>query len=151
MTGGKVTVMERRQYNRINALLDAEEQVLIESGTQLVRSTLINLSAGGALLALKEPEAAVAFQTGGAFHVFLDNGGHVLELNTKAVRTDGQKIAFQFSDLTAEQKRAIHTKLIRMAIISARVRGGAKNGENEYSSEPEACQTQNGILAGNDM
>ena len=143
--------MERRQYNRINALLDAEEQVLIESGTHLVPSTLINLSAGGVLLALNDAETGVEFQTGHAFHLFFDNGGHVLELNTKAVRTEGQKIAFQFSDLNTEQKRAVHTKLIRMAIISARIRGGLKNSENGYCSEPAAGQTNNGTLAGKNM
>ncbi len=138
--------MERRQYNRISALLDAEEQVMIENGGQLVPSILINLSAGGALLALKETEPGLEFPAGNVFHLFFDNGGHVLELDTTVVRTEGQKIAFQFSDMNAEQKRAVHTKLIRMAIISAHVRGGVTNGENEYSSRSGVRQTENGIL-----
>lgn len=113
--------MERRQHNRIDALLTAEEQVLIENGTELVPSTLINLSRGGVLLELKEPD--IRFPFGQIVHLFLDNGGQLLELNSTTVREDGQKIAFEFHDLSLEQQQDIETKMIRMAIISARVYG----------------------------
>jgi c-di-GMP-binding flagellar brake protein YcgR len=118
---GRQSLMERRQHKRVNALLAAEEQVLIENGTELVSSTLVNLSKSGALLELKE--SGIKFPFGQTVHLFLDNGGQLLELNTIAVRVDGQKIAFRFDDLSVEQQRAIDTKMIRMAIISARVHG----------------------------
>ena len=135
--------MERRQYNRINALLDAEEQVLIENGTQLVPSTLINLGEGGALLALKE--SGLQFPAGDTFHLFFENGGQLLELNTTVIRSDGQEIAFRFSDLSVEQKKSVQTKIIRMAIISARLRGEHTNS-GRHSGGYEIRQTDDGML-----
>ena len=123
--------MERRRHDRISALLAAEEQVLIENGTELVPSTLVNLSSGGALLELKE--SGIEFPPGQTVHLFLDNGGQLLELNTTAVRADGQKIAVRFHDLSAEQQRTIDTKMLRMSIISARIHGAGTR-----TSMPEA-------------
>ena len=48
--------MERRRSRRIEALLDQEEQVLIEHDFQYVPSTIVNFSDGGAMLELKEPD-----------------------------------------------------------------------------------------------
>jgi c-di-GMP-binding flagellar brake protein YcgR len=136
--------MERRQDNRINALIDAEEQVTIQNEGQPVSSTLINLSAGGALLTLKN--SSVQFTAGDTSHLLFDNGGELLQLDATAIRTDGTKIAFRFQGLSVEQKRAIHTKMIRMAIISARVRDGKTNARNGRSGGVDFSQSDNGIL-----
>ena len=141
--------MERRQYNRINALLEAEERVLIENGTELVPGTLINLSAGGILLTATE--SGVQFQAGGNFHLFLDNGGHLLELNATAVRADGQKIAFRFYDLGVEQKRAIQTKMIRLAIILSRIRGTDGGKGNGHSDKSDIFNSDNEILVSENL
>ena len=141
--------MERRQDNRIDALIDAEEQVTIQNEGQSVFSTLINLSAGGALLTLKN--SSVQFTAGDTSHLLFDNGGELLQLDATAIRTDGRKIAFRFRDLSVEQKRAIHTKMIRMAIISARVRDGETNARNGRSGGADFSQSDNGILLGKQL
>jgi hypothetical protein len=141
--------MERRQYNRINALLEAEEQVMIENGSQLVFSTLLNLSAGGALLELKD--SGTQFPDGDTFHILFDNGGELLELDATAIRTGGRKIAFRFPDLRVEQKKAIHTKMIRMGIILARVHPGDSNRRNGQSGGSEISETDSGILVGKQL
>src|SRR5689334_15487393 len=112
--------MDRRLHNRIDALLGAEEQVFIENETELVSCNLLNLSGGGALLAPKE--SGHHYSVGEPHNLFFDNGGQTLELRSTVIRSERDKIAFQFCEVDAEQKRAIHTKLIRMAIISARLR-----------------------------
>src|SRR5579862_2367966 len=141
--------MERRQDNRINTLIDAEEQVTIQNEGQSVFSTLINLSAGGALLTLKN--SSVQFTAGDTSHLLFDNGGELLQLDAPAIRTDGTKIAFRFQGLSVEQKRATHTKLIRMAIISARVRGGETNACNGRSGGADLSEGGNGIPLGKQL
>ena len=111
--------MDRRRSQRIEALLDQEEQVLIEDNFQYVACTIVNFSEGGALLALKDPE--VHLQIGDTFALFFDNGGHVLPLKAVALRKIGRRIAFQFSGLTPDEEKAIHTKIIRMEMVLARV------------------------------
>ena len=111
--------MERRRSKRIEALLDQEEQVLIEHNLHYVPSTIVNFSDGGALLALKDPD--FRFSVGQRHTLFFDNGGQVLTLNATVVRKTGRRVAFEFSDVTGEQTKAIHTKLIRMAMVMARV------------------------------
>ena len=139
--------MERRLCNRINALLDAEEQVLIEDGTQLVPSTLLNLGEGGALLEFKDSDSQLP--AGGTFHILFDNGGELLEVTGSPMRTDGSRTAFRFSDLTEEQKKAIRTKMIRMAIISSRVPEEERNKRQELFSESEFLLSSAEILESN--
>ena len=114
--------MERRKHYRINinGLLHAEEQVLIEDGTRLTPCTLKNLGEGGALLELRDFEELLA--VGKTYQLLLDNGGEVLGVDAVAIRIDGSTIAFQFSNLSTEHKKAIETKMIRMSIISERIR-----------------------------
>ena len=111
--------MERRRSRRIEALLDQEEQVLIEHDLQYVPSTIVNFSDGGALLALKDPD--LCFTVGHRHVLFFDNGGQVLALEATVLRKTGRRVAFQFSDVTPEQTKALHTKMIRMAMVMARV------------------------------
>lgn len=111
--------MERRRSRRIEALLDREEQVLIEQDFQYVPSTIVNFSDGGALLALKDPE--VLFTVGHSHALFFDNGGQILPLKATVIRSIGRRVAFQFSDVSREQAKAIHTKMIRMEMVLARV------------------------------
>ena len=144
--GGKATAMERRKYNRISALLDAEEQVFIENGAQLVPSTLMNFAPGGALVELKDSGAQ--FPEGETFHILFDHGGELLELDATALRTDGTNVAFKFGDLSDEQRRAIHTKIIRMAIISARIHPKEQKPRNGQSAGSEISQSERQILVG---
>jgi len=111
--------MERRRSRRIEALLDQEEQVLIEHDLQYVPSTIVNFSDGGALLTLKDPD--VCFTVGHTHALFFDNGGQVLALQATVRRKTGRRVAFEFSDVTLEQAQAIQTKLVRMAMVMARV------------------------------
>jgi hypothetical protein len=121
--------MERRKHYRINinGLLHAEEQVLIEDGTRLTPCTLKNLGEGGALLELRDFEELLA--VGKTYQLLLDNGGEVLGVDAVAIRIDGSTIAFQFSNLSTEHKKAIETKMIRMSIISERIRKEAPEDE----------------------
>ena len=112
--------MERRGSRRIEALLDREEQVLIEHDLQYVPSTIVSFSEAGPLLALKDPD--VRFIVGHRHSLFFDSGGQVLALQATVLRRTGRRVAFEFSDVTREQTKAIHTKLIRMAMVMARVR-----------------------------
>jgi hypothetical protein len=145
----KAAAMERRQDNRINALLNAEEQVMIENGSQLAFGTLLNLGAGGALLELKD--SSVQFPAGDTFHLLFDNGGELLELDATAIRTDGSKTAFRFPDLSGEQKMAIQTKMIRMAIISARIHDGDSDSENSQPGRPATWEGSSGTLVGEEL
>ena len=111
--------MERRRSKRIEALLDQEEQVLIEHDFQYVPSSIVNFSDGGALLALKEPD--VRFTVGHRHALFFDSGGQVLALKATVRRKTERRVAFEFCDVTLEQTEAIHTKLVRMAMVMARV------------------------------
>ena len=126
--------MERRLCNRIDVLLEAEEQVFIEHGTELVPCSLQNLSGCGALVALKQSDHR--FSAGDPFKLFFENGGELLELSSAVVWSKPDKIAFRFCDLTADQSRAIHTKLIRMGIISARLAGGNKSSRIDPDAPP---------------
>jgi predicted RNase H-like HicB family nuclease len=121
--------MERRKHYRVNfnGLLHAEEQVLIEDGTRLTPSTLKNLSEGGALVELRDFEDLLT--AGKTYQLLLDNGGEVLSVDAIAIRTDGTTIAFQFNDLSTEDKKDIQTKIIRMSMISERIRNEAPEDE----------------------
>jgi len=112
--------MVRRRSRRIEALLDREEQVLIEHDLQYVPSTIVSFSEAGPLLALKDPD--VRFTVGHSHVLLFDNGGQVLPLKATVTRRVGRRVAFQFSDVTREQAKAIHTKMIRMEMILARLK-----------------------------
>jgi c-di-GMP-binding flagellar brake protein YcgR len=134
--------MNRRLHNRIDALPGAEEQVFIENNSELLAGKLSNLSAGGLLLVLNECE--VSFLAGDRFNVLFENGGQLIGISATVVRSNGEKIAFQFLDMTPEQKRAIHTKLIRMGIISARLRSAEKRQWPDPGA-PEIRQRSEGV------
>src|SRR5882757_4732146 len=110
--------MDRRRHNRIHTLFDGEDHVMVESGTQSIYASILNLSAAGALLTLK---SEAHFPLSDTLDLLFDNGGQSIELAATVIRSEGKQIAFEFSDLSPDAKMAIHTKLIRMAIISGQI------------------------------
>ena len=111
--------MERRRHSRITTLLQDEEQVQIETGKQWVPARIVNLSVAGALLEM--PDSDVGLPAGETLDLFFDNGGQPLQIAGTVVRAEEGRIAFAFADLSPDVTTAIHTKLIRMAIIAQRV------------------------------
>lgn len=108
---------------------------MIEIGTEWVCATIVNLSAAGALLRL--PHCDTRLLAGDTFKLFFDNGGQSLQLTATAIRTDGMQIGFKFSGLSPDSRRAIETKLIRLAVVSARI---SPIDGNEVPQEPEISQ-----------
>ena len=112
--------MERRRYRRIAATLRKDERVLIKLGSEYIPASLVDLSAGGALLALPNSEVEIPF--GDYCLLFLDHGSPLFSVRALALRWQKEgRIGFKFSSLTSADQRQIHTKLIRMGIVSARV------------------------------
>lgn len=140
-TPALTTTMERRRCHRFGPLLGGEDQAMIESGTQWVCTNIVNLSAAGALLTPANSEAQIP--AGETRNLCFDNGGQPILLKATVIRADGRQIAFEFCDLSPDAKRAIDTKLIRMAIISGRVTaidGNEVPPESQTSSLPELCE-----------
>lgn len=112
--------MERRRFERVSALAEKEERVLIKTGPEYIAASLVDLSAGGVLLSLPDPD--IKFPLGDYCLLFLENGGPKFSVRAFALRDGGDgRIGFRFSSLTSSDQRHIQTKLIRMKIIAARV------------------------------
>ena len=110
---------ERRRHERLAPLLAREEEVLIEKDYQWVSTTIVNLSAAGALLTPTDSAAHISI--GETLDLLFDNGDQPIGIKAIVVRSDSKEIAFKFFDLSPDAETAIQTKLIRMAIISQQI------------------------------
>lgn len=99
-------------------------------------ATIVNLSVAGALLTLADSYADIS--VGETLKLFFDNGGQPIVIKATVLRSEGKQIAFEFSNLSPEAETGIHTKVIRMAIISERIKA---MDANELPSESEILES----------
>ena len=110
---------ERRRSKRIAAALGLEESVMVEVNGQQFPASLVNLGLGGALLDLRETGSPVP--DGAPLSLYFENGGRMLSVQARIVRSDGRHMAFAFSNTTAAHKEQIQAKIIRMSILRSRL------------------------------
>jgi hypothetical protein len=84
--------MDRRRHSRIKALLEGEDQVMVESDTQSIYASILNLSVAGALLMLSDSKAH--FPVGDTLNLLFDNGGQSLQLEATVIRSEERQVAF---------------------------------------------------------
>jgi hypothetical protein len=110
---------ERRKSKRIAAALGMEESVMVEVNGQQYLGSLVNLGVGGALLDMRE--ATFEFRPDVLLTIYFENGGHMLPLQARMLRSDDRHVAFAFCDTTAADNEQIRAKIIRMSILISRL------------------------------
>src|SRR5215470_4803739 len=107
---------ERRKYKRLAVCRDNESNVMVQNGSIRVAGTLLNLSLGGALLALAD--ATVQAESGTTVSLSLQSDGHWFQVKAAIVRSAGPAhIAVQFIDLTETETEELRAKLTQMELI----------------------------------
>jgi c-di-GMP-binding flagellar brake protein YcgR len=110
--------IDRRRHQRFAALLNQEEQILIQYSAQSALGRIVNLSESGMLLELS---SNLGLEIGAGASLLLNNGGAMFELRASVIRISRGLVGMQFIELTPADEKDLRNKVIRMQIIAARL------------------------------
>jgi hypothetical protein len=111
---------ERRHFPRIAPLLANEKRCLVSIGNRYLKSALVDMSGGGALLHLGSSDPA-ELGVGSSARLFFESGGTFFDVPAILLRKNGLWLAFRFAVLTPTDRREIDIKIVRMKILTARL------------------------------
>ena len=108
---------DRRQSKRVMALTPEEEPVLVRAGSAQYSAKLVNMSSGGALIALLDCDLQTA--AGDICQLLFSDGAFMFGVQGEVVRKAGRYAAFKFVAVTPTLADSIADKLSRMEALSS--------------------------------